>query len=106
MGQRLSAGARHRRRPAALRLDNGSRLDLDRGVSSLGPWLLSIDHSGVIGEIGALSASLIAGPGPATFVFANLAQLDAAASAATDPGRLVEKWRRSPRNRTAQDSYA
>jgi hypothetical protein len=27
------------------------------GVSSRGPWLLSIDHSGVIAEIGALPAS-------------------------------------------------
>jgi hypothetical protein len=48
------------------------------GVSSRGPWLLSIDHSGVIAEIGALPASPVPGPGQATFVFATLAQLHAA----------------------------
>jgi hypothetical protein len=48
------------------------------GASPRGPWLLSIDYSGVIAEIGALPASPIAGPGLATFIFASLAQLDAA----------------------------
>jgi hypothetical protein len=48
------------------------------GISSRGPWLLSMDHSGVIAEIGALPASPIAGPGLATFIFASLAQLHAA----------------------------
>jgi hypothetical protein len=48
------------------------------GVSSRGPWLLSIDHSGAAAEIGALPASPIAGPGLATFIFASLGQLHAA----------------------------
>jgi hypothetical protein len=47
------------------------------GVSSRGPWLLSIDHSGVAAKIGALPASPIARPGLATFMFASLAQLHA-----------------------------
>src|SRR5215468_1839837 len=38
------------------------------GVSSRGPWLLSIEHSGVIAEIGALPASPVPGPGSATFI--------------------------------------
>ena len=33
------------------------------GVSSRGPWLLSIDHSGAIAEIGALPTSPVPGPG-------------------------------------------
>jgi hypothetical protein len=48
------------------------------GASSQGPWLLSIDHSGVVAEIGMLPASPVAGPGLATFMFASLAQLHAA----------------------------
>jgi hypothetical protein len=39
---------------------------------------LSIDHAGVAAEIGALSASPIAGPGIATYVFASLTDLNAA----------------------------
>jgi hypothetical protein len=48
------------------------------GASSQGPWLFSIDHSGVAAEIGALPTSPVSGPGLATFMFANLAQLHAA----------------------------
>jgi hypothetical protein len=48
------------------------------GASPHGPWLLSIDHSGVATEVGALPASPVAGPGFATFIFAILAQLHAA----------------------------
>jgi DNA-binding transcriptional regulator YiaG len=48
------------------------------GVSPRGPWLLSIDHSGVAAEIGALAASPMPGPGLATFSFPTLAQLHAA----------------------------
>jgi HNH endonuclease len=48
------------------------------GASAHGPWLLSIDHSGVAAEIGALPASPAPGPGTATFIFATLAQLHAA----------------------------
>jgi HNH endonuclease len=48
------------------------------GASSKGPWLLSIDHSGVVAEVGALLPSPIPGPGLATFMFATLAQLHAA----------------------------
>jgi len=45
------------------------------GHSSPGPWLLSIDHSGVAAEIGTLPASPLPGPCLATFVFLTLAQL-------------------------------
>jgi HNH endonuclease len=48
-----------------------------RGASH-GPWLVSIDHSGVAAEIGMLPASPVPGPGLATFVFSTLAQLHAA----------------------------
>jgi hypothetical protein len=48
------------------------------GASGRGPWLVSLDHSGVIGEIGPLPLSPTPGPGPATFVFANVAELHAA----------------------------
>ena len=44
-------------------------------ASSQGPWLLSIDHSGVVAEIGTLQPSPVPGPGLATFMFATLAQL-------------------------------
>jgi hypothetical protein len=39
------------------------------GASASGPWLLSIDHSGVAGEIGSLPVSSVPGPGFATYVF-------------------------------------
>jgi hypothetical protein len=46
------------------------------GTSEQGPWLLSIDHSGVAAEIGAaLPSSPHPGPGLATFMLANLTQL-------------------------------
>jgi hypothetical protein len=48
------------------------------GASEHGPWLLSLDHSGVASEIGALPASPAPGPGLATFMFANLADLHVA----------------------------
>jgi hypothetical protein len=48
------------------------------GCSSRGPWLLSIEHSGVAAEIGALPNSPIAGPGIVTFVVDTTAQLHAA----------------------------
>jgi hypothetical protein len=48
------------------------------GASSQGPWLLSIDHSGVVTEMGTLPVSPVPGPGPATFVLPTLAQLHAA----------------------------
>jgi hypothetical protein len=48
------------------------------GASRHGPWFLSIDHSGVIAEIGALPVAPVGGPGAATFIFASLAQLHAA----------------------------
>jgi hypothetical protein len=47
-------------------------------ASSQGPWLLSIDHSGVVAEVGTLLPSPVSGPGLATFMFATLAQLHAA----------------------------
>jgi hypothetical protein len=48
------------------------------GVSGRGPWLVSLDHSGVIAEIGPLSLSPTPSPGVATFVFDNVAELHAA----------------------------
>jgi hypothetical protein len=48
------------------------------GASPQGPWLLSIDHSGVVVEIGTLLPSPVAGPGLATFMLATLPQLHAA----------------------------
>ena len=47
------------------------------GASGRGPWLLSIDHSGVAAEIGALPPSTTPGPGLATFVLPNLSELHA-----------------------------
>jgi hypothetical protein len=48
------------------------------GVSDHGPWLLSLDHSGVAAELRAVSAPVASGPGVATFVFATLRELHAA----------------------------
>ena len=48
------------------------------GGSQRGPWLLSIDHSGVSAELGILIAAPIGGPGVATFIFETLTQLHAA----------------------------
>jgi hypothetical protein len=48
------------------------------GASLRGPWLLSIDHSSVVAEVGAMPASPILGPGRATFIFDTLTQLHAA----------------------------
>src|SRR6476620_3260342 len=48
------------------------------GVSGNGPWFLSIDHSGVATEIGALPASPIPGPGLSTFVVPNVSDLHTA----------------------------
>jgi hypothetical protein len=48
------------------------------GASEHGPWLLSLDHSGVATEIGALPASPVLGPGIATFMLANLTELHGA----------------------------
>jgi hypothetical protein len=47
-------------------------------VPPQGPWLLSIEHSGVAAEIGPLPPSPVAGPGLATLELATLAQLHAA----------------------------
>ncbi len=48
------------------------------GASDHGPWLLSLDHSGVVAEIGTLPPSPTPGPGLATYRFASLAELYAA----------------------------
>lgn len=48
------------------------------GVSEVGPWLLSLGHSGVAAEIVALPVSPESGPGQATFVLSNLTELHAA----------------------------
>ena len=48
------------------------------GASDVGTWLLSVDHSGVAGEIGAALASLVSlvpGPGVLTLALATLAEL-------------------------------
>jgi hypothetical protein len=63
---------------AALRLNDGTWLVWIAGISEVGPWLLSLGHSGVATEIGALPASLEPGPGQATFALPNLTQLHAA----------------------------
>jgi hypothetical protein len=48
------------------------------GASGAGPWLLSLDHSGVAAEIDALPVSPEPGPGLATFILTNLTELHAA----------------------------
>jgi hypothetical protein len=48
------------------------------GAGDQGPWLLSLDHSGAVAEIGALKVSPTPGPGLATFTLANLTELHAA----------------------------
>jgi HNH endonuclease len=48
------------------------------GCPPRGPWYLSIDHSGVADEIGALPALRTAGPGLVTFVLDTTEQLHAA----------------------------
>ena len=47
------------------------------GASKHGPWLLSLDHSGVVAEVDALPASAPRGPGLATFILSNLTELHA-----------------------------
>jgi HNH endonuclease len=47
------------------------------GASDVGPWLLSLDHSGVAAEIGAFPVSTVPGPGQVTFVLTNLRELHA-----------------------------
>jgi hypothetical protein len=47
-------------------------------VSGAGPWLFSLDHSGVAAEISALPVSPVRGPGLATYVLTNLTELHAA----------------------------
>jgi hypothetical protein len=48
------------------------------GASQRGPWLLSINHLGAATELGGPTATSIAGPGIATFMFETLTQLHAA----------------------------
>jgi hypothetical protein len=48
------------------------------GASDHGPWLLSLDHSGVVAEIGPLPPSPTPGLGLATYMFSSLAELYAA----------------------------
>jgi HNH endonuclease len=48
------------------------------GASPHGPWLLSIEHSGVAAEISTLPISPVVGPGLVTFELATLSQLHAA----------------------------
>jgi HNH endonuclease len=44
------------------------------GVSGVGPWLLSVNHTGVAAEIGSLSVSPAPGPGLATFLIQRIGQ--------------------------------
>jgi hypothetical protein len=44
-------------------------------ASAQGPWFLSLDHSGVAAEIGSLPNSPATGPGAATFILANFADV-------------------------------
>jgi hypothetical protein len=46
-------------------------------VSEVGPWLLSLGHSGVAAEIGALPVSPEPGPGLVTFILTDLIELHA-----------------------------
>src|ERR1700747_688981 len=46
-------------------------------ASQRGPWLLSIDHSGVSAELESAAASSFRGPGIITLVFDSLPQLHA-----------------------------
>jgi HNH endonuclease len=48
------------------------------GASRLGPWLLSIDHPGIVAEVGVAEASPVPGPGTATLMLETLTQLHAA----------------------------
>lgn len=49
------------------------------GASAQGPWLLSVDHTGVVSEIETSApSSPLNGPGLATFIFTTLMQLHAA----------------------------
>jgi hypothetical protein len=48
------------------------------GASQRGPWLLSINHLGASTELGGPTATSIAGPGIATFMFETLTQLHGA----------------------------
>jgi hypothetical protein len=47
------------------------------GASGHGPWFLSVDHSGVVAEIGPSSASAVPGPGLGTFALDGLSDLHA-----------------------------
>jgi hypothetical protein len=48
------------------------------GCSPHGPWLLSIDHTGVAAEMSGQPISSVPGPGLATFAFAQLSEMHAA----------------------------
>lgn len=48
------------------------------GVSEAGPWLFSLDHSGVAAEVGVLPVSPASGPGRATFLLNGLTELHVA----------------------------
>ena len=48
------------------------------GASDQGPWLLSLDHSGVVAEIGVVPTLSAPGPGLATYVLATVTELHAA----------------------------
>src|SRR5260221_404590 len=57
------------------------------GASQRGPWLLSINHLGVVAEVGAMRASPVPGPGTATFIFDTVTQLHAALRRLRDANR-------------------
>lgn len=45
------------------------------GGSARGPWLLSLEHAGVLAELGEREAAPLAGPGRKTFLFKSLGEL-------------------------------
>src|SRR5262245_54744503 len=47
-------------------------------AAEIGPWFLSIDHSGVAAELGAARTSTVVGPGIAMYAFGSLPELHAA----------------------------
>lgn len=73
------------------------------GVSDKGPWLLSVDHSGVAGEIGATTSSFVPGPGLLTLTFATLPELYAALDrtyrlSVSLPDAPLERFRKATAN--------
>jgi hypothetical protein len=72
-------------------------------VSGKGPWLLSVDHSGVAAENGATPSSFDPGPGLLTLAFATLPELYAALDrtyrlSVSLPDAPLERFRKATAN--------